>query len=137
MIAATFDGQKWTRDETAANAFCLNRVDGVGGSGLCKDEGRVNLGGNSGYQAVNLAYHLGARKIILLGFDMHRKHGGHWHGEHDGMLSAPANHIAKWRRMFEAMAIDLKKSRVRVVNATVGSALDCFQKMSLNEALRR
>src|SRR5690606_27869932 len=98
--------------------------------------GYVNSGGNSGYQAVNLAFHFGARRIVLLGFDMHRRDGGHWHGEHHGMLSAPESHIAVWRREFDALAFDLKSEGVRVVNATEGSALECFPRMGLVEALR-
>lgn len=52
------------------------------------------------------------------------------------MLSAPANHILAWRHAFPALASDLSDAGVRVVNATDGSALDCFPKASLREALQ-
>ena len=32
-------------------------------------------GGNSGYQALNLAYHLGATRMLLLGYDMQATNG--------------------------------------------------------------
>lgn len=90
---------------------------------------------------MNLAYHFGAKKILLLGFDMHRNGGGHWHDEHqcrDGqpMLSAPPSHIAVWKQEFVAMASDLSHEGVEVVNATPGTALECFRRLPLDKALR-
>ena len=134
--AAGFAGEKWTRDPFAALKYRLHRVARRDGPGLCRERGCVHSGGNSGFQAVNLAWHFGARQIVLLGFDMHRREAGHWHGEHEGMLSAPASHIAAWRREFDAMAFDLRAEGVKVVNATEGSALECFPRMGLQEALR-
>jgi len=134
--ARTFAGEKWTRDEHAALRWHLRRVTRRDGKGLCRERGCVNSGGNSGYQAVNLAFHFGARQIVLLGFDMHRNGGGHWHGEHEGMLSAPPSHIEVWKQEFDALAFDLRMEGVRVVNATEGSALDCFPKVDMAEALR-
>lgn len=131
-----FAGEKWTWNEAAAVRFGLRRVRRAEGEGLCRTRLQVNSGGNSGYQAVNLAYHFGARKVVLLGFDMHRKAGGHWHGEHEGMLSAPANHLPVWRRAFHRLAFDLRAEGVQVVNATEGTALECFPRMPLAEALR-
>lgn len=134
--ARDFAGEKWTWNEMAAIRYRLNRVRRAEGQGLCKTRLQVHSGGNSGYQAVNLAYHFGATRIVLLGFDMHRLNGGHWHGEHDGMLSAPANHIPVWRQAFRHLAHDLRHEGVQVVNATEGTELHCFEKMPLAQALR-
>jgi hypothetical protein len=133
--ACDFRGERWTRDERSAMRYRLRRIEGSDGAGLCTCGG-VHLGGNSGYQAINLAYHLGAREIVLLGFDMHRDNGGHWHGEHEDMLSAPESHIAAWVRQFDALARDLSAAGCRVTNATPGSALECFPSGSLFGALR-
>jgi hypothetical protein len=133
---AAFAGEKWTWDGMAAVRHKLRRVARRDGKGLCRARGAVNSGGNSGYQAVNLAYHFGARQIVLLGFDMHRNEGGHWHGEHEGMLSAPALHMLAWRREFEPLALDLRHAGVQVLNATEGTALTCFPMVPLAEALR-
>ena len=67
----------------------------------------VHHGQNSGYQAVGLAYHLKADRIILIGFDMQRTGGkSHWHGDHPrGLNNADAVH--KWPRHFPALAADL------------------------------
>lgn len=134
--AAEFKGEKWTRDGMAAAKYRLRRVVKREGRGLCRERGAVHSGGNSGYQAINLAYHFGARQIVLLGFDMHLQKGAHWHGDHEGMLNAPASHVAVWRREFEPLAFDLRHAGVRVLNATEGSALTCFPRVGLAEALR-
>lgn len=139
--AADFQGERWTRDEMAALKYRLHLVRKREGKGLCRERGFVHTGGNSGFQAVNLAWHFGARRIVLLGFDMHRKNGGHWHGEHHDtrgrpMLSAPSTHITIWRNEFDAMAFDLRAEKVEVLNATEGSALTCFPKVDLARALR-
>jgi hypothetical protein len=134
--AKAFTGEKWTLCPNAATRYRLKRVGKRDGEGLCTEPGHVNTGGNSGYQAVNLAWHFGARRIVLLGFDMHRQNGGHWHGEHENMLSAPDSHIACWVRRFEPLARDLDRAGVEVVNATPGSALRCFRMAGMTEALR-
>lgn len=132
-----FQGEKWTSDYNTSAMFDINHIARHGfNRGLCRKRDSINSGGNSGYQAVNLAYHFGAKRIVLLGFDMHRDNGGHWHGEHEGMLSAPEKHIVKWIEMFEDMADDLKRAGVSVVNATPGSALRCFPRESMVDALR-
>ena len=40
----------------------------------------IGGGGNSGFQALNLALQWGARKIILVGFDLTDENGLHWYG---------------------------------------------------------
>lgn len=95
--------------------------------------GTIGGGGNGGFQSVNLAVQLGAKKIILLGFDMH---GTHFHGDHSGGLRNPGEALFKtWRDCFDRAAPVLKSWGVDVINATPGSALECFQKMELCEAL--
>lgn len=92
-------------------------------------------GGNSGFHAVHLAAHFGARRVLLCGFDMKpSKNGQHWFGEHE------------WRQNFQ-MPFDLfierftqsapafRKRGIEIINCTPGSALKCFPFMSLQEAL--
>lgn len=136
-----FCGEKWTRDGHAAMQYRLHLVNRKEGSGLCLESRTVYSGGNSGYQGINLAYHFGARQIVLLGFDMSRKNGGHFHPEHcrlDGspMLSAPESHIAVWRREFPALAMGLKHAGCKVVNASAETELTCFPRMPLEKALK-
>jgi hypothetical protein len=49
--------------------------------------GVVGGGGNSGFQAVNLAAQFGASRIILIGFDMTDRGGKHWYGRNHWPMS--------------------------------------------------
>lgn len=101
----------------------------LGFEGLSKDP--AMLGGYaSGDVALNLAFLMGASKIIMLGFDMH---GGHWH---EGKAESGDGSRARMIATFEKMAPALSAAGCQVINATPGSALQCFPVMSLDEALR-
>lgn len=98
--------------------------------------GRVGYGGNSGFQAVNLAVQFGCRTIILVGFDMSDKAGIHWHGEHvKGLRNPTAKSLARWRGVLDAQAEALKQMGVRVLNAAPNSALTAYPKMTFSAAL--
>ena len=97
----------------------------------------IHLGQNSGYQAIGLAYHLGASRILLLGYDMQFTDGrSHWHGDHPrGMGNA--NSVDKWARHFPAMAADLSAEGIEVLNCSRQTALTCFQRATIEDALCR
>lgn len=98
----------------------------------------VMHGGNSGYQALNLALHLGARRIVLLGYDMGVGEDGrlHWFGRHPSGLNNPKpEHFATWAKAFGALAPALADLGVEVVNCSRRTALDCFRRAPLEEVL--
>lgn len=125
----------WTQHAGAASRYGLRRVRAVWQRGLGKVPGVLHHGANSGYQAINLAYQMKARLIVLIGFDMQHSGGrSHWHGDHpDGMPNAFG--IEKWQRNFPAMASDLKAEGVRVVNCSIETALDCFERADVRDVL--
>jgi len=133
-VLLKFKGELWTQDIPAASKYGLNRIDGDSGKGLGKN--KIHYGANSGYQAINLAYLFGAEKIILLGFDMKRgkENKSHWHGEHPGSLNKEMP-IKRWLNNFPKLAEDLKSEGVEVINATKDSALECFKKVKIEDAL--
>jgi hypothetical protein len=92
-------------------------------------------GGNSGYAAINLAYHLGAKRIVLLGFDMQTNgKETHWH---EGYPST-ADTETMARLMvpnFDTLIDPLEKRKVKVYNASQISKLESFPKISIEEAL--
>lgn len=99
--------------------------------------GTIGFGGNSGFQAINLAVQFGCRTIILVGYDMHDRAGLHWHGEHGCNLNNPsAKSLSRWRQAIDAQGIALKRMGVRVINASPDSALTAFPKMTLGAALK-
>lgn len=89
---------------------------------------------NSGAGAISLAAHWGARRIVLLGYDCQRTGGqAHWHGDHPKGLGN-AGTIDRWPAIFARLAKSLA-GRVTVINATRETALTCFERRSLSEAL--
>lgn len=139
--ALTFPGEKWTCSGEPHRLYGLHRCAGKVGVGLSVDPTTLHTGGNSGYQAVNLAYHFGARRIILLGYDMQHTGGKrHWHEDYPALTKRGdrmdnATPVAAWRMRFEAMARDLRIRKVRVENATRQTALTCFPRVALEDAL--
>ncbi len=88
---------------------------------------------NSGAQAVQIAAHAGAARILLLGFDMQ---GGHWHEPHPAEWGDPnPKRFARWIERFRVLAAELASRGVDVINCTPGSALDSCRFMSLDDAL--
>jgi len=99
--------------------------------GLNRAPFRVNAGGNSGHQALNLAYHLGATRVILLGYDM--QGNTHWHGDHPQGLNNQHGNYPDYRRKMEPLARDLESEGVEVLNATRNTALTCFERVRLED----
>jgi hypothetical protein len=132
-----FRGERWTCSDKIRDANFIQAVDEPG---LSTNPNRVHLGGNSGYQAVGLAYLWGAARIILLGYDMQAGPDGnlHHHARHGGALGNPTPETLKeWARRFVQMCIDLRREGVEVINATRETALKCFERLPLEAALRR
>lgn len=90
---------------------------------------------NSGASALALAVAAGASRVLLLGFDCQRTGGRtHWHGDHQRGLSN-ARSIAKWPFRMKNVARLAAEKRVRVVNCSRATALDCFERGSLEREL--
>jgi hypothetical protein len=105
----------------------------TGLTGLETWSGGLRTGGNSGYQAINLAVHLGAFKIILLGYDMQKQgRRQHWHEDHPEQR--PCNFKA-WISYFPTLIEHLRRHHVEVINCTRETALTCFPRMPLEDAL--
>lgn len=101
--------------------------------------GTIGSGGNSGFQAVNLAMQFGSRRILLVGFDMHDRSGTHWYGRATGMgrNNPDENNFRRWRQAFDNQATALVRRGIEVVNTSPISALTCFPKQSIADALAR
>lgn len=91
----------------------------------------IHHGANSGYQAINLAYHFDAKRIILLGYDMH---GSHWFGEHPPTLPVKSSYRA-FLDNFPPLAADLESEGVQVVNCTRDTKLTAFMQSTIEQVL--
>jgi hypothetical protein len=89
--------------------------------GLHKEPGSINCGRNSGFQALHLARNLGAKEIILVGFDMGidpETKKEHWFGSHPNGLRSPASEFSSFIEHFSILASDLEKEGTKVWNCT-------------------
>lgn len=98
---------------------------------------RVGWGGNSGFQALNLAVLFGCTKIILVGYDMTTHNGLHWHGAHPPGMNNPSEaNIIRWRKAVDAAADQIAPLGIQVINASKQSYLTRYPKMSFEKALK-
>jgi len=134
LVKGCTAAQLWTGDAQAAKDFSLNHiqcrldVQGLGTNWIVH-------GGNSGLQALNLAYIWGAKIIILLGFDCKYGPKGerHHYPDHPKSFGANAEQIKHWQRHFESTAKAFKRTSTRVINCSPDSALTCFEKGDLHD----
>ena len=97
---------------------------------LSREPGGVYTGRNAGYQAINVAVLFGAKRIILLGYDMKSKDGRtHWFGDHP--VKTDPQVFRQYRMEFVRMAPTAERMGVEILNATPGSDLKAFSMVSL------
>lgn len=142
--AVKFPGTRTTTDEAVPEewAHLLRRIAPDKRTGFCggfaEEPDAVCTGGNSGYQAIQIAVKAGAMKVVLVGFDMkpRRENGDfavHWFGDHPDGVRSDFN--ATMLPHFPSLVEPLAERGVEVINATPGSALDCFPRADLAEIL--
>ena len=115
--------------------------------GLTSAKRQVVWNYNSGAAAINLAVHFGAVKSVLVGFDMQPGRVGgkdgdvtHWHGahfeKHKGDVSKIRPPFHRHLSCFPAIKKDADAMGVTIYNMSPDSAIDCFPKITLEEALK-
>ena len=134
-VRDNFYGEVWTQSVRASKKYKLYLQEGVSAQGLGRE--KIHFGNNSGYQAINLAYLLGAKSIILLGFDMKRNAGKtHFFGHHPYHRpeQGPNDEVMqRWCRNFVQLANDLHDEGVEVYNATRDTVLYAFERRELEQ----
>jgi hypothetical protein len=129
-----FTGLKYALQRPAARWAGVQVLRNTGVTGLELEPTGLKNGRNSGYQAINLAVHLGAKRIVLLGYDMSLGPRGrsHWFDDH-----RPRSPLTTFRKIFPTIAKPLRDLGVEVINSSRRSALTCFPKVPLERALPR
>lgn len=93
-------------------------------------------GNNSGYAAINLAYLLGAKRIVLLGYDMRNEGSkGHYHDGYPVPVTGDNIYKDQFIPGFQILADLLKEKKIEVYNASINSSLKVWQRISFNQAL--
>lgn len=131
----SFTGLKYSLTRGAAKWPGVQILHNSGTYGLEPEPTGVRNGRNGGYQAINLAVHFGAGRVLLMGFDMQRGPKGeeHWHGDHPNQSRSP---YGLFLVHFKTIVDPLKERGVEVVNCSPVTALTVFPRMPLREALR-
>ena len=131
--AKDFKGMKYALERRAGTLYPDVRVlKQQAPHGLSDDPTAICTGKNSGYQALNLAYLFGAKRIVLLGYDMQKGPNGemHWHKEHP--MRTPALY-RQFMDRFATLEQPLKERGVEVINCTRSTALKVFPCQPLEE----
>ena len=109
----------------------------TGAEGLELQPTGLRTGGHSGYAAINLAVHLGARRIVLVGYTCGPVEGrSHYFGRHpSGLTESTTENYANFRRAYQTLAGPLSAAGVAVVNATPRSWITAFPWAEIGAAL--
>ena len=112
------------------------------GRGISDNPNTVCWNHNSGSAAISLAAHMGAKRIILVGFDMklNEKSNQHWHNLYGrGKIIEPKRIMklpfARHLRGFSEIARDARKMGIEIINASPDSAILEFSKCTVKELL--
>lgn len=135
--APDFAGLKYAIEQTDTPPIVWPGVQvlrDTGKHGLELDPSGLRTGYNSGYQAINLAVHLGAARIVLLGFDCWRGPSGHqnWFGPHPTHLESP---YPIFLQAFASLVEPLAAAGVAVANCSRRTVLTAFPRASLEDVL--
>ena len=119
-----FDGEKWCPCSNAANKWGLNQIP-LKFNGIWGTDGEIASGGNSGFQALNLAVLQGAKRVILVGYDMGHKpdQPKHSFDPHRPPKIVRDSNYSKWIQHFHKAAPLIP---VPVFNTSLDSKLECF-----------
>lgn len=116
--------------------------DGKHSRGISENPKMVSWNFNSGAAAISVAAHTGAKRIILLGFDM--KLGAdkmqHWHDVYQRGKAVKEKRLKalpfdRHLRGFDQIARDAKKMGIVIINASPESAITQFPKCNVKEIL--
>lgn len=118
----TSEAARWCSDEFTARRFGINWLPSA-----------IPGSFNSGQRAIELAIHLGASRVLLLGYDCSIRNGTHWHGNH-ALLSNPDKFsVVRWQDEFSRLSAIA--GGVEIINCSRYTRLTCFPRQSLETAL--
>ena len=143
----SYDAEKWTTNQEAAAAYGINWIKEKNALGLSTKPDCVHHGHGSGYTLVNLAYLKGAKRILLLGYNM--KYAPDYDGANKRIGSTPRHYFGEypkemqhWPKVKVRDGVHLEllslyrtiaeQNLVEIINCTPDSALDCFPKSDIH-----
>lgn len=133
---ASFGVRRWTCNRDAAKQYGLRYIGVRGDVNWSDDPAFVASGGNSGFQALNLAYLWGFREAVLLGFDYGLGDGNksHWFGDHPPNVRKSIPHQNWVSRIRKAKPL-IDACGMRVTNCSRRTAIDCIERKPLEAVI--
>jgi hypothetical protein len=142
---ATFPGIKVSCHPTAERISWVKYTprDRKHPRGISDNPRMASWNGNSGAAAISIAANAGAKRIILLGFDMKLSEDKmqHWHNvygrNHKNPNPRKPHHLPFDRHLkgFAEIAKDAKRRDIEILNACPDSAIHEFPKYSVKELI--
>ncbi len=115
--------------------------DGNHAWGITRKPGMVSWNKHTGGAAINLAYHLGVKRIYLLGFDMlldSKTQKQHWHAHYPSAAKPRREPHLPFRRhldSFKHILRDATELGLEIINVNPESAINHFPKVELKTIL--
>jgi hypothetical protein len=109
--------------------------------GISPNPYKVSWNLNSGAAAISLAAHTGAKRIILLGFDMNLENETqHFHDEYKkGLIESNKQKrglpFQRHLKGFPVIKRDADAMGIEIINCSLHSAVNAFQKVDIKELL--
>lgn len=127
-----FAGSKWTININAAKKYNLNLIGHDSQALFCETE-QIATGNNGGFQAINLAYLHGFRRILLLGYD-YQNSGQHWHGQHKGNLNKSPD-MTRWIKHINNAYPLMVKAGLEIINCSRDTAINSIPRSTITQEL--
>ncbi|WP_213322585.1 motility associated factor glycosyltransferase family protein [Klebsiella aerogenes] len=118
----TVPAERWCSDTFTARRFGINCLPSALPGSF-----------NSGQRAIELAIHLGASRILLLGYDCSIRNGTHWHGNHPLLANPDQFSVSRWHDEFSR--VKAAAGNTEIINCSRDTRLTCFPRQSLEAAL--
>ena len=141
---AAFPGLKISCDPKSSKYNWVKFLarDAKHNKGISNNPTMVSWNGNSGAAAISVAANAGAKRIILLGFDMKLSNNKfqHWHDLYNRGAALDSKRIRKLPfdrhvRCFKPVADDARRRGIEILNACPDSAIPDFPKFSVKQLL--
>lgn len=133
------DKTPWDRQfySTIEGVSYLERIVPTNDYSLQEDKDKITTGGST-YGALGLAYHFGAKEITILGLDGYGY--GHWYDTNSpfnahGIKDFKQRYLDNLPWIYSQSVRQLEAKGCKVVNGSKNSIVDCFERMTPNEAI--
>lgn len=131
----TFPGIKTSLENDIPAPWVTGHLKNTGVEGFDDDPSCCRNGRNSGFQAIHIAIHAGASKIVLAGIDIKKADDGssHFFGEH--VYDGVPNYRSAMLPHFGTLLPEMERRGIECVNTSMESAVEVFPKLEIERAL--